>query len=188
MTVMYRCSLDSRSLRPSWSHSWGSKFILCWVFGNLNKTLIDTALTLLEVVRLPHVHTYESHELQLGQPLSCWRRQGQQVPQVRYLRVDEVAAQLAGSFGWLARVEPATHNSHITDKSSALRNLYRQKQRHHELWKEILWLCFVRSSKELRLMSTEIPLSRAKRHPKHKANNSPQSTRKSQHSEYDVVL
>lgn len=83
------------------------------------------ALTLLEVVRLAHVDADECHELQLGETLSCWRREGQQVPQVRYLRVDEVAAQLARALGRLARIEPARDISHITVKSSTLWNVHR---------------------------------------------------------------
>ena len=74
------------------------------------------APTLLEVVGLAHVHADQGHELQLGQPLPSGGRQGQEVPQVGDLRVDQVPPQLARALGGLAGVEAATRQ----EGSSAL--------------------------------------------------------------------
>lgn len=62
--------------------------------------------TLLEVVGLPHVDADERHQLQLRQALAGGGREGEELAQVRDLRVDEVAAELAGAFRGFALVEP----------------------------------------------------------------------------------
>ena len=65
------------------------------------------SLTLLEVVGFPHIDAHKGHELQLGEALSGWGWQGEQVSQVTYLCVDQVTAQLAGPLGRLAGIEAA---------------------------------------------------------------------------------
>lgn len=72
------------------------------------------ALTLLEIVGFPHVYAHQGHELQLRQPLPGRRRQGQQVPEVRDFRVDQVPSQFARPFRRLGRVEPARNKTRST--------------------------------------------------------------------------
>lgn len=65
------------------------------------------SLTLLEVVGFPDVDAHQSHELELRKALAGWGRQGEQVPQVTDLCVDQVTPQLAGPLGRLAGIEAA---------------------------------------------------------------------------------
>lgn len=72
--------------------------------------IAGNAITLLEVIGFPDVHAHQGHELQLRQPLPGGRRQGQQIPEVRDFRVDQIPPQLTRPFGRLGRVEPVKQN------------------------------------------------------------------------------
>ena len=56
---------------------------------------------MVEVVGLPDVDADECHELELRQPLPGGGGQGEEVAQHGHLRVDHVAAHLAGALGRL---------------------------------------------------------------------------------------
>ncbi|GFS48595.1 hypothetical protein NPIL_670581, partial [Nephila pilipes] len=68
-------------------------------------------LTVLEVIRLPDVHAHEGHELELRESLPRGRGEGQQVPEVSNLRVDEVPPQLRRSLRRLVGIETEKRQS-----------------------------------------------------------------------------
>lgn len=83
--------------------------------------------TLLKVVGFPDVHAHQGHELQLRQPLPGGRRQGQQVPEVCDLCVDQVPPKLARPFGRLGRVEPMYTYGHNSDVNNDTIKFYINK-------------------------------------------------------------
>lgn len=59
-------------------------------------------VTLVKVVWLPDVDKHKCHELKLWQPLSGWTGQGQKVPQVGNLGVDQIPSHLGRASGTLS--------------------------------------------------------------------------------------
>lgn len=62
-------------------------------------------LTMLKIIGFPYIDAYQSHQLKLREPLSCWRWQGQKISQVGNFCIDEISTQLRCAFGGLGRVE-----------------------------------------------------------------------------------
>lgn len=64
-------------------------------------------LTLLEVVGFPHIDTDQRHQLELREALAGGLGQWQQIPQIGYLRIYEIASHLGGALRRLVRIESA---------------------------------------------------------------------------------
>jgi len=64
-------------------------------------------LTLLEVVGFPHIDTNEGHQLQLREALARRLGQRQEIPQIGYLRIYEIASHLRGALRRFVCIESA---------------------------------------------------------------------------------
>jgi len=64
-------------------------------------------LTLLEVVGFPHIDTDQSHQLELREALARRLGQRQEIPQIGYLRIYEIASHLRGALRRFVGIESA---------------------------------------------------------------------------------
>jgi len=64
-------------------------------------------LTLLEVVGFPHIDTDQSHQLELREALARRLGQRQEIPQIGYLRIYEIASHFRGALRRFVGIESA---------------------------------------------------------------------------------